>query len=107
MSYSDRSLSCVQCGNEFTFTADDQEFHATRGYQDPKRCRSCRAERRNSTGTGMATAGYADRPVREMFSTTCSRCGSEARVPFVPRNDRPVFCSDCYQPAPRMSASSW
>lgn len=101
MIYTDRTLSCVQCGNDFTFSADDQEFHAGRGYQDPKRCPACRAERRASQGGGYAGGGYSDRPQREMFSTVCSRCGKEARVPFTPRNDRPVYCSDCYQPAPR------
>jgi CxxC-x17-CxxC domain-containing protein len=106
MNYTDRNLTCVQCGLEFTFSADDQAFHASRGYQDPKRCPSCRAERRSSQGGGgYSSDGYTDRPRREMFTTTCSRCGREARVPFVPRNDRPVYCSDCYQPAPRVS--SW
>ncbi|HEU5343170.1 MAG TPA: CxxC-x17-CxxC domain-containing protein [Ktedonobacterales bacterium] len=28
---------------------------------------------------------------------TCSSCGREARVPFQPRGDKPVYCSDCYQ----------
>ncbi|MGH2443962.1 MAG: CxxC-x17-CxxC domain-containing protein [Chloroflexota bacterium] len=106
MNYTDRILTCVQCNSEFTFNADDQEFHASRGYQDPKRCPTCRAERRNSAGGGGGFGGGYDRPRREMFSTTCSRCGKEAQVPFVPRNDRPVYCSDCYQPAPRQS-SSW
>ncbi|HEX6506948.1 MAG TPA: CxxC-x17-CxxC domain-containing protein [Chloroflexota bacterium] len=107
MNYTDRSLTCVQCGSEFAFSADDQEFHASRGYQDPKRCPTCRAERRASQGGGYASStGRFDRPQREMFTTTCSRCGKEAQVPFVPRTDRPVYCSDCYQPAPRR-ASSW
>lgn len=107
MNYTDRSLTCVQCGNPFTFTADDQEFHASRGYQDPKRCPTCRAERRTSSGGGYGGAGgHNDRPPREMYTTTCSRCGKEAQVPFIPRNDRPVYCSDCYQPAPRRT-SSW
>jgi CxxC-x17-CxxC domain-containing protein len=114
MNYTDRSLTCVQCGTDFVFSADDQEFHASRGYQDPKRCPSCRAQRRaqnNSGGGGYSSSsystdgyssgGYSERPRREMFTTTCSRCGREAQVPFVPRNDRPVYCSDCYQPAPR------
>lgn len=94
--YSERSLTCVQCGSEFIFSSEDQEFHAARGYQDPKRCPTCRAERRSDRG-----GGYSDRPQREMYSATCARCGREARVPFIPRNDRPVYCSDCYQPAPR------
>ena len=105
MNYTDRSLTCVQCGAEFNFSADDQAFHASRGYQDPKRCPTCRAERRAGQGNGFGGGGggYSDRPRREMYSATCSRCGKEALVPFVPRNDRPVYCSDCYQPAPRSS----
>jgi CxxC-x17-CxxC domain-containing protein len=27
---------------------------------------------------------------------TCSSCGQPAQVPFVPRNDKPVYCSDCF-----------
>ena len=33
---------------------------------------------------------------REMHVVTCSSCGGEAKVPFVPRGDRPVYCSDCF-----------
>jgi CxxC-x17-CxxC domain-containing protein len=32
-----------------------------------------------------------------MYSATCSNCGKEARVPFQPRGDKPVYCSDCFQ----------
>jgi len=114
MAYTDRSLTCVQCSSEFTFTADDQQFHAGRGYQDPKRCPTCRAERRgqqgggyggsssgDSWGGGSSSGGGYDRAPREMHTATCARCGGEARVPFVPRGDKPVYCSDCFQPAPR------
>ncbi|HEX6506371.1 MAG TPA: CxxC-x17-CxxC domain-containing protein [Chloroflexota bacterium] len=110
MNYTDRTLTCTQCSQEFTFSADDQQFHAGRGYQDPKRCPACRAERRNQNGGGYSSSygsssGGYDRPQREMHTTTCASCGNEARVPFVPRGDRPVYCSNCYQPAAR--ASSW
>lgn len=99
MTYQDRSLTCTQCGSNFVFSADDQEFHASRGYQEPKRCPTCRAERRNSQGGGYGSS--YDRPQRQMFSAVCARCGGEARVPFEPRGDRPVYCSNCYTPAPR------
>ena len=102
MTYTDRSLTCVQCGNEFTFSAEDQEYHAGRGYQDPKRCANCRAERRDSRGGGYGSGGY-DRAPRQMYSATCAQCGKEAQVPFQPRGDKPVYCSDCYKPAPRSS----
>ena len=100
---SERTLTCVQCGQDFTFSAEDQQYHAERGYQDPKRCPTCRAERlagRGDSGRfgGGGSYGGYDRPQRQMFSATCSRCGKEALVPFEPRGDKPVFCSDCYQP---------
>jgi len=104
MTYTDRTLTCVQCGNEFTFTAEDQEYHAGRGYQDPKRCSSCRAERRDNRGGGYSSgSGGYDRAPRQMYSAICAQCGKEAQVPFEPRGDKPVYCSDCYKPAPRSS----
>ncbi len=92
MSYQDRSLTCVDCGQSFTFTAEDQEFHAQKGYtNEPKRCASCRDARRASSGrSGFGGAR------REMFPAVCAQCGKDTQVPFQPRGDRPVYCSDCY-----------
>jgi CxxC-x17-CxxC domain-containing protein len=43
MSYEDRTLTCVQCGAQFAFTAGEQEFFAQRGLgSEPKRCAGCR-----------------------------------------------------------------
>lgn len=94
MAMADRTLNCAQCGQDFTFGAEDQQYHAERGYQDPKRCPTCRAERRASRGD----SGGSYRGERQMFSATCSQCGKEALVPFEPRGDKPVYCSDCFQP---------
>ena len=33
---------------------------------------------------------------KEYFTTVCANCSKEARVPFKPREDRPVLCSDCF-----------
>ncbi len=90
MQYVDRTLTCQDCGAEYTFSADDQEFFALKGYSDPKRCPACRQARKAERGEG---GGYGQ---REMFSITCSNCGKEAEVPFRPRGDRPVYCSDCF-----------
>lgn len=46
-------------------------------------------------GGGGYGGGGAGRS-REMHVVTCSGCGGEAKVPFVPRGDRPVYCSDCF-----------
>ena len=40
--------------------------------------------------------GY-DRPPREMHDATCGDCGKTCQVPFEPRQDRPVYCNDCFQ----------
>lgn len=55
--YTDRSIACVDCGQEFTFTAGEQEFYAQRGFtESPKRCPSCRqirkAQRNRGSGDG-------------------------------------------------------
>ena len=99
MSYEDKTLTCTECGQAFTFTADDQQYHADKGYMnEPKRCTSCRQarrDRRGSDGFGFGGGGY-DRGPREMYSVVCAECGKDAQVPFQPRGDRPVYCSDCY-----------
>jgi CxxC-x17-CxxC domain-containing protein len=110
--YTDKTLTCADCGQQFVFTASEQDFYAQRGFTEPRRCGSCRASRkaaRNASGVGAGSyggggygggggysAGY-DRPAREMFSATCSNCGREAQVPFRPTSGKPVYCSDCFR----------
>lgn len=96
MSYTDKTLTCVDCGSEFTFTADDQEYHASRGFtNEPKRCPDCRAARKAERGGGRS-GGYGMSSTRQMFTATCASCGKPAEVPFEPRGDRPVYCRDCF-----------
>lgn len=102
MGFTDRTLQCSDCGATFTFTAEEQEFYATKGYtNEPKRCPSCREARRsqrNSSGGSGGYGGYgAYRPSRQMYSAVCAECGKECEVPFEPREGRPVYCSDCYR----------
>lgn len=102
MAYQDRTLSCVQCGSEFTFSAEDQEFHARKGYQEPKRCPSCREARRGARGS--YGGGYGGQ--RQMFDAVCDSCHRPTQVPFQPRQDRPVYCSDCFTKV-RPGRSNW
>ncbi|MEK6947677.1 MAG: CxxC-x17-CxxC domain-containing protein [Nanoarchaeota archaeon] len=37
-----------------------------------------------------------DRGPREMHDATCSECGTQTKVPFKPKEGRPVYCKDCY-----------
>jgi CxxC-x17-CxxC domain-containing protein len=98
VAYTDKTLVCVDCGMEFTFSAADQEFHAARGYQDPKRCPSCRQARRAERGGGGGYGGGygGPRAPRTMYDAVCSQCGAATQVPFQPREDRPVYCDDCF-----------
>ena len=41
--YADKTLSCVDCNQQFSFTASDQQFYADRQFSEPRRCASCRA----------------------------------------------------------------
>ena len=51
--FEDKTLVCKDCGKEFVWTAGEQEFYASRGFENqPQRCQ--------------------------------------------PREDRPVYCSDCF-----------
>ena len=115
--YSDKNLTCADCGQEFVFTASEQDFYAQRGFTEPRRCPSCRASRKAAragggegggagyggygAGGGYSAGGYSgggggggygsrDRGPREMFSATCSNCGNDARVPFRPNSGKPV-----------------
>ena len=91
MNYEDKTLTCLDCGQPFVFSADDQSYHATKGFtNEPKRCASCRQARRNERNGG------SDRGPREMHPVVCAECGVETTVPFLPRGDRPVYCSDCF-----------
>ena len=131
MSYADKTLTCRDCGTQFVFTAGEQEFYAQKGFtNEPTRCPSCRQARKQ--GGGGRSGGYGDRDSygggygggdsygggrrsggggrgyggeREMHSVTCASCGKEAKVPFMPRGDKPVYCDDCFQQQRR--ASRW
>lgn len=81
-------MVCKDCGQEFVFTASEQDFFEEKGFtNEPQRCKSCRAARKNGAG---------GRGQREMFDAVCASCGKECKVPFQPREDRPVYCSECF-----------
>lgn len=104
MSYQDRTLTCVDCNSSFTFSADDQQYHAEKGYSnEPKRCPSCRSNRRAGGSGGGGGYGSA----REMHPVTCAQCGKSTEVPFVPRGDKPVYCSDCFSKQPQSASRRW
>lgn len=118
--YTDQTLTCRDCNQQFAFTASEQDFYAQRGFSNPLRCPSCRASRKaargdsagggggggyssgggSSYGNGggySSGGGYGDRAPRQMYTATCSSCGKDAQVPFQPTSGKPVYCSDCFR----------
>jgi CxxC-x17-CxxC domain-containing protein len=104
--FEDMQLPCSDCGQSFVFSAEDQEFYQQRGFSSPKRCPICRANRKMSDNRGGSRGGGGNRSRgggggagfnRPQYKVICSSCGVETTVPFEPRNDRPVFCADCYR----------
>jgi len=109
LSYTDKTLTCRECGKSFVFTAGEQEFHDQRGFTNtPGRCPDCRAARKAQGGFGGGSRGS-----REMFSAVCASCGKDCQVPFQPSGEKPVYCSDCFQgqrnsrPSGGRSSSRW
>ncbi len=85
--FQDKTLVCKDCGAEFVFTAGEQEFYAEKGFQnEPIRCKACRNARKSQRSND-----------REMYDAVCAQCGAPTKIPFVPKNDRPIYCSACFQ----------
>jgi len=103
VSFQDKSIQCADCGINFTFSAGEQEFFSSKGYtNEPRRCPTCRQAKKSERNgnAGYGNGGYSSggrTPSREMFTVTCAQCGKDAQVPFQPRGDKPVYCSDCFR----------
>lgn len=107
MSFENKSLTCADCGAAFDFTTEEQEFYQSKGFtNEPKRCPSCRQARKSERGGGSSYGGGSSSygggssrygSPRQMFPVKCATCGKDTEVPFEPRGDKPVYCSDCYR----------
>lgn len=93
MEFQDRTLKCVDCGEDFIFTAGEQLFFSDKQFKnEPKRCKACKGKRAQTLGLSPGST-YSKVETR----TTCSNCGKETTVPFKPTQGRPVFCRECFQ----------
>ncbi|MBP2640601.1 MAG: CxxC-x17-CxxC domain containing protein [Firmicutes bacterium] len=90
MAFQDKTLKCKDCGQDFVFTVGEQEFYAEKGFEnEPARCRECRDARKRERNGGSSGS-------REMYEAVCAECGVTTLVPFKPRNDRPIYCRECF-----------
>ena len=101
--FTDKKLTCKDCGEEFVFSAREQEHHQRLGLRnEPRRCAVCRqvARMRNEDRgltRGPRRGGPGGGGPRQTFVTTCAQCGRPADVPFKPTGNRPVYCRDCFR----------
>src|SRR5437773_11747699 len=98
----DKTLTCRDCGTNFTFTEGEQDFYGQKGYSEPSRCPDCRAAKKAardngysgsyssgggySTGGGYSSGGNGggySRGERTMTRVRCANCGKESEGPFV------------------------
>jgi CxxC-x17-CxxC domain-containing protein len=105
---SDRTLTCRDCGNTFTFTAGEQAFYQERGYSEPQRCPSCRAARKAAraasgdygsgsySGGGYSSGGYSSGGDYSSGGASYSSGGySGGGYSRGPRQMYPATCSNC------------
>lgn len=111
MAFADKTITCVQCGAPFVFTAGEQQFYQEKGYtNEPKRCKPCRdeAKRAKTGGAGSGAATYASGPgnggssavarsARQMYDIICDNCQQPSQVPFQPTPGRKILCRSCFQ----------
>lgn len=85
--FTDKNLKCKDCGADFVWTASEQDFYQQKGFNNPpSRCPKCRQLKKQQFNA-----------TRQMYDVTCAKCGKACQVPFQPRGDRPVYCSDCFK----------
>src|SRR2546422_6244578 len=88
--YTDKNLTCVDCGSTFLFSADDQEFYARKGFtNEPKRCKLCRDKRKSAAGEGRE---------RTLYDVTCDGCGKQTQVPSIRPTASPFTAASATRP---------
>ncbi len=85
--YEDKTLICKECGQEFVFSAG--EAGILRRARFPERAPALQGMPRRSQECSSWSPVSSSPQV-------CAACGGEAKVPFEPKSDRPVYCSECF-----------
>ena len=97
MKFEDMTLKCVDCGQDFVFTAGEQLFFSNKQFKNqPKRCKACKQKRSPQQKSAFS---------KQETTVTCAGCGQQTTIPFRPTQGRPVFCRECFGQKKTVSAS--
>ncbi|MGI8789216.1 MAG: zinc-ribbon domain containing protein [Pyrinomonadaceae bacterium] len=92
----DLTISCIDCGDDFTWSVGEQIFFRDKGLQNPpKRCRNCKQAKTER----LNAVFYAQRSgIKQKIEVAvhCASCSGYTTVPFYPSQGRPVYCRACF-----------
>jgi CxxC-x17-CxxC domain-containing protein len=104
--FQDRSITCVDCGEPFVWTAGEQVFFHDKGLKnEPKRCKPCK-QAKNDRLAAISAAQVSGIKQRIEATVNCAQCGEQTTVPFYPSQGRPVYCRSCFLASRAMSATA-
>ncbi len=104
--FDDTSIVCIDCAQEFIWTAGEQAFFRDKHLENPpKRCKPCK-KLKNERLSAIEAAHTTGRRIRIEVAAECANCSAVTTVPFYPSQGRPVYCRACYleitcQPGPQ------
>lgn len=94
--FEDLEILCVDCGDNFVWTAGEQIFFRDKGLKNPpKRCKPCK-QAKNERLAAITAAQAAGIKQRIEVAVNCAKCKAHTTVPFYPSQGRPVYCRSCY-----------
>lgn len=104
--FADRSIRCVDCSEQFVWTAGEQVFFHDKGLKnEPKRCKPCKQAKNDRLAAISASQVAGTKPKVEV-NVTCAQCGLQTTVPFYPSQGRPVYCRSCFVADRSMTATA-
>lgn len=94
--FQDRLIQCIDCHEDFVWTAGEQIFFRDKGLTNPpKRCKPCK-QAKNERIAAVIAAQTAGTRQRVEVIVDCAQCGQHTTVPFYPSQGRPVYCRACF-----------
>src|SRR5260370_42684873 len=94
--YQDRAIKCVDCSENFIWTAGEQVFFHDKGLKnEPKRCNPCK-QAKNDRLAAISAAQVSGVKQRVEVTVTCDQGSEQTTVPFYPSHGRPAYCRSCF-----------